>query len=179
MYDNRIKANKPTDNESTGLFAFILIFICYSIITTESAENRLLQHNSFEHRVRPSMHEPPMFEGYRFCCPIPMKASARDRFSGNRLVEIPVAAALSVVIHFADITFQHIGVSPICQNFLSSSDTAVTGEHHAFAGELHTENKRRIITAGKCEIKRIQNSELRSADIEYITLIQNLFFRFK
>ena len=47
MYDNRIKANKPTDNESTGLFAFILIFICYSIITTESAENRLLQHNSF------------------------------------------------------------------------------------------------------------------------------------
>lgn len=76
MYDNRIKANKPTDNESTGLFAFILIFICYSIITTESAENRLLQHNSFEHRVRPSMHEPPMFEGYRFCCPIPMKAFA-------------------------------------------------------------------------------------------------------
>ena len=76
MYDNRIKANKPTDNESTGLVAFILIFICYSIITTESAENRLLQHNSFEHRVRPSMHEPPMFEGYRFCCPIPMKAFA-------------------------------------------------------------------------------------------------------
>ena len=75
MYDNRIKTNKPVNSQSAGLLQLFWFFCC-CIITTELAENSLLQHNSFEHQVHPSRHEPPTSEGYRFCCPIPMKAFA-------------------------------------------------------------------------------------------------------
>lgn len=73
--------------------------------------------------------------------PYPGWGRPQTDLRSDRLVKSPVAPALTVMSHLADVTFHQPGVSIQAEHFFSRLDTGVAREHDAFSAEFHAEDE--------------------------------------